>query len=339
MDEPTSALSREEVTRLFAIIRQLKKRGLTILYISHHLPEIFEIADRVTVLRDGRKIGTRDIGDVTPADLVQMMVGGLVEDYRRRRERERGDVTLQVAGLTRRGFFHDVSFEARGGEILGIVGLSGAGRTELARSLCGLDPVHGGRVALAGARLAPGSYARSVRRGLAYLSEDRKTDGLFLRLSVRENLSCALLPRHGRGAPTSVPATDRVARDLVRDLAITTPSTATEVANLSGGNQQKVLLGKWLATDPAVLVLDEPTRGVDVGAKAKIHEAVLRLADAGRTVILISSDLPELAALADRVLVMRRGHVIGEMRGKALNEEMLLLAANGEGEALDVAAG
>lgn len=327
LDEPTSSLSREEAGRLFGILRDLRARGLAIVYISHHLPEVFEIADRVTVLRDGKKIATCDIHEVTPQSLVRMMVGGHVDAYALRRESSVGDPVLRVEDLTREGFFHDVSFTLHAGEILGLAGLSGAGRTELARSLCGLDPVHYGGAHLAGAPLARNDYPANVARGITYLTEDRKRDGLFLRLPVTTNLLSAMPA--GRGAAPGA----SVVEHRLRELAIAAASPEVDAGTLSGGNQQKVLLGKCLNAEPRVLILDEPTRGVDVNAKRGIHEAVVRLVETGAAVLLISSDLPELAGLSDRVLVLRKGRLIGELPREVLNEENLLLAANGQLEA------
>ena len=330
MDEPTSALSREEVERLFEIIEQLKNAGMAVIYISHHLSEVFRAADRVTVLRDGRKIATRNIDEVTPAEVVQMMVGKTIDEFYTKRNVDIGGPVLEVKNLTRYGFFHNISFHADRGEILGIVGLSGAGRTELARSMCGLDPVDEGSIELEGKTVPPGSYRESVKRGLFYLSEDRKLDGLFLRLSVRQNLVCTLIPGNSTLGVYSSRNDDRIASNMIKRLEIVAASSLTDVSNLSGGNQQKVLLGKWVAGDPRVLILDEPSRGVDVGAKMKIHEAVMEIADKGNTVILISSDLPELVGLSDRVMVIRNGHLIGEMQKDRLSEESVLLAANGK---------
>jgi ABC-type sugar transport system ATPase subunit len=331
MDEPTSALSRDEVQRLFEIIRQLRQEGLTIVYISHHLSEVFEIADRVTVLRDGKKIATREIESLTPPELVQMMVGQTIDEFYSEREARIGAQVLRADRLSRRGFFHDVSLSVHEGEILGIAGLSGAGRTELLRSMCGLDPLDEGSVDLDGTTLRRGSYPDAMKRGLYYLSEDRKSDGLFLRLSVRRNLVSALIEENTRAGFHSRGSEEATAVRMIEELAIATASSTTDVGNLSGGNQQKVLLGKWLAARPRVLVLDEPSRGVDVKAKRKIHEAVISLADRGGSVILISSDLPELVGLADRVMVMREGHRIGELSKEQLTEESILLAVNGEG--------
>lgn len=331
MDEPTSALSRQEVARLFEIIRRLRSQGLAILYISHHLPEVQEVADRITVLRDGRKIATLPAAGVTSRHLVEMMIGGVESDLYAQRKTQPGEPRLQVEGLTRWGFFHDCSFTVRAGEILGIGGLSGAGRSELARSLCGIDPVDRGRVLLNGKDVTPAGYGDAIRAGLAYLTEDRKAQGLALRLTVAENLLAAIIPRECRMGVFRGGQQAAVLDRYIGALHIQPPEPQREAATLSGGNQQKVLLAKWLATDPEVLLLDEPTRGVDIGAKAIIHRAVAEVADRGKSVILISSDLPELVGLSDRVAIMWRGHLVGELSGPACTEEAVLLAANGEG--------
>ena len=331
MDEPTSALSREEVERLFAIIGDLKHRGIAVVYISHHLPEIFRIADRVTVMRDGKKIATKPIGQVSHEEIVQMMVGRSVKEFYRREERSIGEVRFRVRGLSRFGFFHQVAFEARRGEILGICGLSGAGRTELARVLTGLDRADEGSMELDGRPVRGSTMAHFLEQGISYLTEDRKIEGLALRLPVIDNVLSAIVDRlspagiysRARGKP----AVDR----LIAELAIYPPDPSRTVSNLSGGNQQKVLLAKWLASQPKVLILDEPTRGVDVGAKMTIHSSIEKLAREGCTIFLISSDLPELVGLCDRVLIMRKGHIIRDMPYRECNEESLLLAANGEG--------
>ncbi|MGA2499367.1 MAG: sugar ABC transporter ATP-binding protein [Tepidisphaeraceae bacterium] len=331
MDEPTSALSRVEVDRLFELIRQLRRRGLAILYISHHLPEIFQIADRVTVLRDARKVGTYEIGQVTAASLVEKMIGGAASDLYAQRNVAPGEVKLRVQDLTRKGFFHHCSFELRAGEIVGLGGLSGAGRSELARSLCGIDPRDAGRIWLDGREIAPGSYSQAINDGLAYLTEDRKREGLALRLTMAENLLSAIIPRFCRMGFFRGSSRGRdVQRQYISALQIHPPQSEREVAALSGGNQQKVLLAKWLATDPQVLILDEPTRGVDVGAKAIIHRAIAAAADRGKSVLLVSSDLPELVGLSDRILIMRQGGLIGQLSGETCTEESVLLAANGQ---------
>ena len=330
MDEPTSSLSREEAGRLFKIIRQLKNRGITIIYISHHLSEVFEIADRVTVMRDGEIIDTKSINEVTPPTVIQMMVGQTIDDFYVQRRPKIGEIVLDIENLTRNGFFHNVSFHARKGEILGVAGLTGAGRTEMARSMCGLDPHDSGTIEVVGKQLKKHSYSIAMEHGMLYLSEDRKMDGLFLRLSVKQNIVSAIIDRHTLCGIYSSRHENTKTTELIKKLDIMTSSASTDVSNLSGGNQQKVLLGKWIAADPTILVLDEPTRGVDIKAKIKIHNAIIELADNNRAIILISSDLPELVGLSDRVIVMRDGHLISEMQKQQLSEESVLLAMNGE---------
>ena len=333
MDEPTSALSRAEVGRLFDIIRKLRRQGLAIVYISHHLPEIMQIADRVTVMRDGKRIATRALGEVTQAELIEMMVGraAAADLYRQKPRRPPGPEKLTACGLTRYGFFHDVSFAVRNGEILGIGGLAGAGRTELARALVAIDPVDGGELLVDGRRVRPRRMGEAVRLGLAYLPEDRKALGLALRLSTGENLLAALIPRLTRLGFYSARRGAGTLERLLTSLQVHPPDPDAVLRSLSGGNQQKVLLAKWLAVEPQVLILDEPTRGVDIGAKVIIHRAIEEVAEQGRAVILISSDLPELVTLCDRIMIMRHGRMIRELPREAISEESVLLAANGGG--------
>lgn len=331
MDEPTSSLSRSEVVRLFDIIKLLKAQGLAIIYISHHLPEIFKIADTVTVMRDGKKISTKAIADVTPKSLVQEMVGQSIEDFYQQRSHDIGEIRFEVKNLSRFGFFDDISFSAGRGEVVGIAGLAGAGRSELARALCGIDPFDQGSMTLDNLQYTPKSMANAIKSGVAYLSEDRKREGLFLRLDIKQNVLATLIDVHSKGLVYTPKAGRAVPGDLIKTLEIMPADELIDVSNLSGGNQQKVLLAKWLAIKPKVLILDEPTRGVDVGAKNIIHETIMRLAkDTGATVLLISSDLPELVRLADRCVVLREGRMIGEMKKSELSEEAVLLRANGE---------
>jgi ABC-type sugar transport system ATPase subunit len=330
MDEPTSALTREEVERLFRIIKGLKESGLAIIYISHHLQEIFQVADRVTVLRDGRRIGTYAVREVTAGKLAELMVGHTVAEMYSGVNTDFGEEVFRAEDLRRRGFFHEVSFCVKRGEVVGFCGLSGAGRTEIARSICGLDPLDRGRIFLKGRQVRIRNMGQAVARGVAYLTENRKSEGLALRLSVGSNMASVILPElsryffytPSRGRP-------KIAKQI-EYLQITPSDPAVEVSNLSGGNQQKVLLGTWLASDPVMLILDEPTRGVDVGAKEVIHDAIMELSKAGMAIILISSDLPELVGLSNRVLVIREGRLIKEMPREACTEESVLLAANGE---------
>ena len=330
MDEPTSALSREEVERLFTIIDTLKKRGLAIVYISHHLPEIFRVADRVTVMRDGKKVGTKNVAEVRREEIVQMMVGRSVKEFYKRHARTLGEVRYHVTNLSRWGFFHGVNFDAHKGEILGICGLSGAGRSELARVLVGLDPSDAGEMFLDGEKLKGTGMAYYLAKGVAYLTEDRKSEGLAIRLTSEDNILSTITDQLTKGLVFNKRSGADIMDKLMKELSVYPADPSRTVGNLSGGNQQKVLLAKWMAGEPKVLILDEPTRGVDIGAKMIIHEAVERLADAGNTIILISSDLPELVGLSDRVLVMHKGRFIKEMPYEVCNEEALLLAANGE---------
>ncbi len=331
MDEPTSSLSHSEVELLFTIIEKLKAQGLAIIYISHHLPEVFRIADRVTVMRDGRKVFESGIEDVTPEILVQQMVGDVVKEVPEVTDRAIGDVRLSVNNLSRAGYFKHISFEARQGEVLGISGLAGSGRSEIARALCGLDRPDSGKVILDGEEYTPKSLIDSMDRGLCYLTEDRKQQGLFLRTDIRENILASLIKRHSKFQIYHPHDASKITEEMIRKMEIMPADDSAQVSNLSGGNQQKILLAKWLAIKPKVLILDEPTRGVDVGAKNLIHETVLRLAhEEGTTVILISSDLPELVRLSDRCLVIKEGCLIDTLPKNKLTEENVLLRAYGE---------
>lgn len=326
MDEPTSALSRAEVERLFTIIQQLKQRGVTIIYISHHLSEVFEVADRITVMRDGQRIGTFPASEVDGPTLVEMMIGQAASWAPAGRKRCTGDIRLRVKNMSRWGFFHDVSFHLRAGEILGIGGLAGAGRTELARSLCGIDPHDEGDVFLDEKPVHLNAMRSAMRQGIAYLTEDRKKQGLAGKLAAHFNVLSALHVKSGRLLGRRQGRNCFLAQ--AHQLQLQPVRPGRPAAQFSGGNQQKLLLGKWLATEPEVLILDEPTRGVDVGAKKVIHRAIRQLAEAGKCVLLISSDLPELVSLSDRVMIMRKGRFTGEMSGAQLNENAVLLAAN-----------
>lgn len=331
MDEPTSALSREEVNRLFTIMKNLKNRGIAIVYISHHLSEIFEVADRITVLRDGKRIDTREINDVTSEELVQMMIGHSVNEFYKHTDYSKTNVRISVQDLSRFGFFHHVSFDAREGEVLGVGGLSGAGRSELARVLTGLDRKDEGSVFIDGKKVNPKNMSQALKNGIVYLTENRKTEGLALRLDVGENVLAGIIPKLTKKGFYNSSRGQEILMDLIAELSIYPPDPMRIVNNLSGGNQQKVLLAKWMASEPKVLILDEPTRGVDIGAKMIIHKSIERLAKNGHTIILISSDLPELVALSHRVLIMRQGHIIRDMKKSECSEESVLLAANGEG--------
>jgi len=332
MDEPTSALSQNEVKRLFGLIRNLRNNGIAIIYISHHLQEIFEIADRVTVMRDGKRVDTKDIAEVSHSDVVQMMIGRSIKEFYSREEREvSSDVLCRVSHLTRYGFFSDISFDVRRGEILGIGGLAGAGQTELARGMAGVDRTDEGTIEIDGKVLTSHSMRRRLDQGIAYLTDERKNGGLALRLPVDENILAPIINRYAQAGIYSKKKAEPVVVDSIKNLEIYPPDPSRTVGNLSGGNQQKVLLAKWLASAPKVLILNEPTRGVDIGAKETIHAAIERLAASGSSVILISSDLPELVSLSDRIVIMVNGRLTREMNYKECTEESVLLAANGEG--------
>jgi len=332
MDEPTSALSREEVERLFDIIRKLREEGIAIVYISHHLQEVFALADRITVMRDGKHVGTYDIAETTSEKVVELMVGRSVGQFYAERETVVGDKMLQVDNASRYGFFHNISFDVKKGEILGICGLAGAGRTELARSIVGIDPLDAGDIYLNGQKTKIKSMNFAIEKGVAYLTESRKVDGLALPLTVAENTVASIIPRLSKGILYNAGNSKSVVAEMLEKLTIYPPEPSRPLNNLSGGNQQKVLMGKWIATRPRVLILDEPTRGVDIGAKEIIHKAVAELAQQGTAIILITSDLPEMVGLCDRAVIMRAGHFIGEIGKENMSEASLLLAANGEGE-------
>ncbi len=334
MDEPSSALSSTEVEKLFRIIRDLRAQGLSIIFVTHRLDEVKEICDRFTVLRDGRRVGSGTVADTTVADIIRLMVGRAVDSlFQRRAARAAGEVALRVAGLTRRGNPQDphatvldgVSLEARRGEILGLAGLVGAGRTELARAVFGADPFDAGEVFIDGAPAAIRSPRDAIRRGIGLVPEDRKQQALFLALAVDTNISLAAL---GDLMRWRVFVDERAERALVEDyrqtLNIRMASPDQLVASLSGGNQQKVVLARWLALKPKVLIVDEPTRGIDVAAKVEVHNLLFQLAEAGIAVIAISSELPEVMAISDRIVTMCEGRITGEIAGAEASQEMLM---------------
>ena len=334
MDEPTSALTERETETLFEVMRTLKAQGVTIVFISHRLEEVFGIADRVTVLRDGRLIGVTPISEVGMDDVVRMMVGRELGEMYPKQAVARQDVVLRVQGLTRGNELRDVSLELRRGEILGIAGLVGAGRTPLARALFGIDPIEQGKVWVDGQSVRINSPRTAIRLGMGFVPEDRKEQSLFLGMAVRENITIGALDRASTLGFLRFRALDRLAERYVQQLDIRTPSLRQRVRNLSGGNQQKVVIARWLTLRPKVLILDEPTRGIDVGAKAEIHALMNRLAGEEVGVIMISSELPEILGISDRILVMRRGQIVGEFsRQEATQDAIMLCAAGGRGNA------
>ena len=336
MDEPTSALSSEEVHRLFAIIRQLKAQGIAVVYISHHLQEVFEISDRVTIMRDGKTQGTFDTDQIAKKEMTNLMVGRSVDEFYASRESNIRDELFRVERLSRWGFFHDVNFTVRSGEILAICGLAGSGRTELARAIVGIDKFDEGKIILGEKEVRFANMFQAIQAGVGYLTERRNYDGLAIRLTAGENTMSANIPSLSKGIFYKASDGKQAIQKLIEALNIYPAEADRQTLNFSGGNQQKILMAKWLATTPKVLILDEPTRGVDIGAKETIHKAIDSLAKQGSAIILITSDLPEIAGLADRAMILRNGHIIGEIPKKGLIEQELLMAANGEGGYVDV---
>jgi rhamnose transport system ATP-binding protein len=328
LDEPTAALPEEDVQNLFSVLRGLRERGVGIIYISHRLEELPVLADRVTVLRDGRTIDTREMEGVSRAELIRMMVGRELSAVFPKREVARGDAVLELRGVgSRAAGVRDVTLSVRAGEIVGLAGLVGAGRTELARTLFGLTPADEGEILLGGEPVEIDSPGRAIDLGIALVPEDRRRHGVVLEMPVCENVTLASLDELSRRGSLDFAAERRLAAQYVERLAVKTPSVHTPVASLSGGNQQKVALSRWLLRQPSLLILDEPTQGIDVGAKAEIHSLMTELAEEGVAILMISSELPEVLGMSDRVAVMREGTVVAVLdRAEATQERVLALA-------------
>jgi rhamnose transport system ATP-binding protein len=333
MDEPTASLSSREVERLFAIIRQLRGRGVAILFVDHRMEEVFEIADRVSVLRDGRHVITAPISDLTPADAIRHMVGRRLETLFPKVKATVGEVALEVRGLARRGVFSDVSFQVRHGEILGLAGLVGAGRTEVARVLFGIDRADAGEVLVAGKRADITSPKDAMRLGIVYVPEDRHEQGLVLDFSIAANVSLPIVQRLSRLLVVDRAEEAHLAADYSKQLQVRSTGVDQAASGLSGGNQQKVVIAKWLATKPTVLLLDEPTQGVDIGAKAEVHRIISQLAAQGMAIVLISSELLEVLGMADRVVVLHEGRIAAEFGRDEASQERIMAAATGQVEA------
>jgi rhamnose transport system ATP-binding protein len=328
MDEPTASLTDREVDRLFGVIGRLRAQGAGIVYISHRLDEVFAIADRVTVLRDGETVGTRDTAAISKADLIQLMVGRELAAIFPKRPVALGDVAVELRRLSNTSLgLHDVSVSVRCGEVLGIAGLMGSGRTELAETLFGLSPADGGDILIKGEPVRIGSPSQAIALGIGYVPEDRRQHGVVLDMSIAANTSLASLEAVSRHGFIDRAAERDAAQRHVARLRIKAPSVATDVGALSGGNQQKVALARWLSIEPAILVLDEPTQGVDVGSKSEIHAIIQDLAGRGLAIIMISSELPEILGMSDRIAVMHAGTVSGILsREDATQENILALA-------------
>ncbi|MBC7811516.1 MAG: sugar ABC transporter ATP-binding protein [Burkholderiales bacterium] len=334
MDEPTSALSDNEVQQLFKIVRDLRAQGLSIIFVTHRLEEVHEICDRITVLRDGKNVGSANVADITTADIIRMMVGRSMDElFQRTGVHEYGDTALEVRGLSRKGTARDpyatvlngISFALRRGEILGIAGLVGAGRTELARAVFGADPFDSGEILIDGKPVRIKSPQDAIRYGIGLVPEDRKQQALFLALAVRENLSIASLGSLTRWGAFMREKAEMALMERYRDaLNIRMASPEQKILNLSGGNQQKVVIARWLALQPKVLIVDEPTRGIDIAAKAEVHQLLDEMARGGIAVIMISSELPEILGMSDRIITVREGRLTGEILRADATEEKLM---------------
>ncbi|MBR2421134.1 MAG: sugar ABC transporter ATP-binding protein [Oscillospiraceae bacterium] len=324
MDEPTSSLTEKEVTKLFETIRRLKENGTSIIYISHRMDELFELSDRVTVLRDGQYIGTYVTKDTTREELVAAMVGRQLTEFYVKDSVPQEEVYLEVKNLSRAGVFQDVSFSLKKGEILGVSGMVGAGRSEVARAIVGIDAKDSGEVLLEGKLLDIKKPIDAINAGIVLIPENRKEEGLVLENSVRFNTTLAVLKEFIRGVFWNRKKEEEIVGEHVKTLNIRTPHYEQLILNLSGGNQQKVVIAKWLATQPKILIMDEPTRGVDVGAKAEIYTIMNSLAKQGISIIMISSDLPEIINMSDRVLVMREGKLAGVLSKDEIGQEQIM---------------
>lgn len=332
LDEPTAALTENEVEKLFSIIRRLKKEGVSFIYISHRMEEIFKICDHVTVMRDGRYIQTCPVKETTPDDLIKMMIGRELGNLFQKKPAVQGQVMLEVSGLTKKGMFEDVSFKVHSGEILGVAGLMGAGRSEIMKTIFGSYSADGGRLAVCGrdVPLRKHNPEKARKLGIAFITEDRKEEGLMLDKQITDNLDLTNFPRvTDRQFIMNVSKEKKLSASAVSEFRIRCTGGTHICGNLSGGNQQKVVFAKWLYTNPQILILDEPTRGVDVGAKQEIYGIITQLAQKGVAVIMVSSELPEVLGMSDRVLVIHEGHVTGLVERKDATQDRIMTLATG----------
>ena len=331
MDEPTSSLGEQEVKELMTTVRKLKSQGIAILFVSHKLEELFELCDRVTVMRDGEHIDTRDIADWNNDSLIQAMVGRSLENQFPKEFGVKGECMLEVKNLKELGVLKDVSFKAYGGQILAFAGLVGAGRTETMRALFGADPLDGGEIYVHGKKVNIKNPGQAIRQGIAFLTEDRKGQGLVLSESIKTNMILANMKRFTKGFLLRHPEIGSNSQDMIKTLRIKTPSADEITAQLSGGNQQKVVIGKWINCNADIYIFDEPTRGIDVGAKVEVYNVMNDLVKQGKCVIMVSSELPEVLGMADRVVVMREGEVMAEIErdSEHFNQEDIMKAAWG----------
>lgn len=338
LDEPTSALTEREAETLFSLMRSLRSQGVTLIYISHRMEEVFQLADRIAVMRDGQLVGIEATAQLTPAEVVQKMVGRELSTYFPKTETRKGEQVLQAIHLRSGRMLKDASFTLSRGEIVGLAGLVGSGRTKVARVLFGADRLDGGEIRLNGAPVRIKSPQDAVHLGIGLVPEDRKSDGLFLGQSVRANVGVSLFDRLSRLGFINFQRIGQIVREMIERLNIRTPSPAQKTRNLSGGNQQKVVIARWMALNPMVLILDEPTRGVDVAAKAEIHALMSDLAGKGMAILMISSELPEILGVSDRILVMREGRIVAEFSRGEATQERIMQAATGQLPALQAGA-
>ncbi len=330
MDEPTAALTQSETEALFEVIQSLRQKGVSMVYISHRMEEIFELCDRITVLRDGSYIGTEEIKDVDMNDIVKMMIGREIGERFPARNVKLGKEVLKVDKLTKNGVFHDVSFSVRAGEVLGVSGLMGSGRTEIMQSIFGNMSIDSGKIYIEGKEVQIKNPSQAIKAGIGFITEDRKTEGLMLEKSIEENVSLANLGKVSRNNTVlSSASEDSLVKKAIEEFHIKCFGPNHECNNLSGGNQQKVVLAKWIYTDPKILILDEPTRGVDIGAKKEIYSVINELAGKGVAVIMVSSELPEVLGMSDRIMVVREGEVRGIVNQDEANQENVMTLATG----------
>ncbi|MDG4728585.1 sugar ABC transporter ATP-binding protein [Bacillus pumilus] len=331
MDEPTAALTDREIEKLFQVIESLKKEGVSIVYISHRMEEIFAICDRITIMRDGKTVDTKAIPETNFHEVVKKMVGRELTDRYPERLPSLGDIVLEVKQATRKGQFHDISFSVKAGEIVGVAGLMGAGRTEMMRSLFGLDPLDQGEIWVHGKKAVIKKPSDAVKLGIGFITEDRKDEGLMLDASIRENIGLPNLESFSPKGLIDKKNEQDFVDLLIKRLTIKTASSEISARSLSGGNQQKVVIAKWIGIQPKVLILDEPTRGVDVGAKREIYQLMNELTDRGVAILMVSSELPEILGMSDRVLVIHEGTISGELnKSDATQERIMTLATGGK---------
>lgn len=329
MDEPTAALTQSETAALFKVIESLRKKGVSMVYISHRMEEIFELCDRITVLRDGSYIGVKNIPETNMNEIVKMMIGREIGERYPSRNVKIGKEVLKVKGLTRKGTFHDVNFSVRAGEVLGVSGLMGAGRTEIMQAIFGNLSYESGTIEIDGKEVKISNPRQAMEHGIGFITEDRKTEGLMLDKSIRENISLCNLRRISKSSVISREAEKNMVAEAIKDLHIKCFGSYHECNNLSGGNQQKVVLAKWILTNPKILILDEPTRGVDIGAKKEIYSIINKLAAQGVAIIMVSSELPEVLGMSDNIMVVREGEVRGIISYEEANQERVMTLATG----------